>query len=208
VLAAIEERGGLGGVALTHDHADHAEAAAALLDVHPAPLAGARGEVDVTLAEGKRFGPFEGVHTPGHAPDHFALIAAGTCFAGDAVLGEGSVFVAPGPGAMAGYLRALEGLRRREDLRVICPGHGPLVWEVRAKLDEYISHRRERERGLLVALGEGRRTVKELLDAAWSDVPDPLRPMAAVTLAAHLDKLDDERRLPDGVERPSFDRDG
>ena len=29
-----------------------------------------------------------------------------------------------------------------------------------------------------------------------------LRPAAAVTLAAHLDKLDDEGRLPDGVQRP------
>jgi hypothetical protein len=29
-----------------------------------------------------------------------------------------------------------------------------------------------------------------------------LRPAAAVTLAAHLDKLDDEGRLPSGVERP------
>jgi len=39
LMAAIEARGGLGGVVLTHDHEDHAEAVETLLEVHPAPLA-------------------------------------------------------------------------------------------------------------------------------------------------------------------------
>jgi glyoxylase-like metal-dependent hydrolase (beta-lactamase superfamily II) len=206
ILTAIEDRGGLGGVALTHDHSDHAEAVGALREAHPSPLAAARGRVDVTLAPGVRFGPFEAVSTPGHAPDHVALVGAGACFSGDAVLGEGSVFIAPDPGAMAGYLLALEGLNRRTDFRVICPGHGPAVWDPHAKIDEYITHRRDRERALLAALAEGRRTSTELLNTVWSDVPDQLRPMAAVTLVAHLDKLDEEGLLPEGVERPSIDR--
>jgi hypothetical protein len=42
-----------------------------------------------------------------------------------------------------------------------------------------------------------------MLDAAWPDAPDVLRPAATVTLAAHLDKLAGEGRLPDGVQRPS-----
>ena len=47
-------------------------------------------------------------------------------------------------------------------------------------------------------------SIDELLDAAWSDVPAELRPVAAVSLLAHLDKLEDERRLPADVERPSW----
>jgi hypothetical protein len=43
-----------------------------------------------------------------------------------------------------------------------------------------------------------------MLDAAWDDVPEALRPAATVTLAAHLDKLESEGRLPAGVERPSL----
>ena len=113
------------------------------------------------------------------------------CFTGDAVLGEGSVFIAPDPGALAGYLDGLRGLRER-DLDVLCPGHGPPIWDPRAKLDEYIDHRLERERLLLAALAAGRRSTAELLDAAWSDVPAELRPVAAVSLRAHLDKLEDE----------------
>jgi len=203
LIAAIDARGGLGGVALTHDHADHSQALGALREQRPAPLAAGRGEVEVTLDEGVRFGPFEAVSTPGHAPDHFALIANGACFTGDAVLGEGSVFISPYPGAMAGYLRGLERLRAREDFDVLCPGHGACVLHAQAKLDEYIAHRLEREGGLIAALGDGKRTVAELLDAVWPEVSDALRPLASITLAAHLDKLDDEGTLPDGVERPS-----
>jgi glyoxylase-like metal-dependent hydrolase (beta-lactamase superfamily II) len=203
LASAIEARGGLGGIALTHDHRDHAEAVAAVRAKHPAPLAAWRGEVDVTLAEGVHFGPLEAVATPGHAPDHVALVGASACFSGDAVLGEGSVFITPYEGAMAGYLQGLERLRGRRDFDVICPGHGPVVWDAQAKLTEYIEHRGDRERRLIAALHEGRRSARELLDAVWPEVPEVLRGAAGVTLAAHLDKLDAEGKLPAGVERPS-----
>ncbi len=203
LLAAIDARGGLGGIALTHDHGDHSEGVAVLRERRPAPLAAGRGEADVVLGEGTRFGPLLAVSTPGHAPDHFALIHERVCFTGDAVLGEGSVFIAPDPGALAGYLDGL-GRLRECDLDVLCPGHGPPIWKPNAKLEEYIEHRLARERLLLAALAEGRRCTAELLDAAWSDVPGELRPVAAVSLQAHLDKLADEHRLPAGVERPSW----
>lgn len=203
--AAIDDRGGLGGIALTHDHADHAEAVQALRERHPAPLAAGRGPADVPLGDGVRFGPFEALATPGHASDHYAFVGAGACFTGDAVLGNGSVFITPDPGAMAGYLGALARLRQREDFDVLCPGHGQIVWDPGARLDEYVAHRLDREQRLLAALGEGRLTIEELLDAVWDDVPAALRPAAVVTLAAHLDKLEEEQRLPDGVERPRPD---
>lgn len=203
LLSMIDARGGLGGIVLTHDHSDHSEAVEALRERDPAPLAAGRGNVDVELAEGTHFGPFEAFSTPGHSPDHFALISERACFTGDAVLGEGSVFIAPDPGALAGYLDGLQRLRER-DLDVLCPGHGPAIWKPRAKLDQYIDHRLERERLLLAALAEGRRSITELLDAAWSDVSAELRPVAAVSLRAHLDKLEDEHRLPADVEHPSW----
>ena len=203
LVAALHERGGLGGIALTHDHADHSEAVQPLRERFPGvPVAAGRGSVDVVLAHGDRFGPLEAVSTPGHAPDHFAFVSGPVAMTGDAVLGEGSVFIAPDPGALVGYLQGLEELRGRS-LELLCPGHGPPVRDPRAKLDEYISHRLDREQRLVAALGDGARTVQEMLDAAWDDVPQQLRPAAAVTLAAHLDKLADEQRLPDGVERPA-----
>jgi glyoxylase-like metal-dependent hydrolase (beta-lactamase superfamily II) len=206
ICEAIEERGGLGGVALTHGHMDHGEAVEPLLARYRAPLAAASAGADVRLSEGTRFGPFEAVATPGHAADHVALLASDACFSGDAVLGEGSVFITPYPGAMSAYLSALARLAEREDFTLICPGHGPVVRDGHAKLREYAAHRNDRERALVQALAEGRRTTEELLDAAWADVPPTLRPAAAATLAAHLDKLEEERRLPAGVERPALDQ--
>jgi glyoxylase-like metal-dependent hydrolase (beta-lactamase superfamily II) len=202
LTSELELRGGLAGVALTHDHADHAEALAALRHRWPdAPLAAARGRPDVPLRDGLTVGPLEAVAAPGHAPDHFAFVAGRVGFTGDAVLGEGSVFIAPGPSALAGYLEALAKLRAR-DLELLCPGHGPVIEAPRLRLTSYIEHRLERERQLTAALDGGQRSVEALLDAAWSDVPAAMRPAAAITLAAHLDKLEEEARLPHGVERP------
>lgn len=202
--AEIVPRGALGGIALTHDHPDHAAAVRAIRAVHPdAPLAAARGDVDILLRDGDTCGPLEVVATPGHAPDHLAFVSGTAALTGDAILGEGSVFIAPDPGALVGYLQALKRLRERE-LDVLCPGHGPPVHDPKTKIDEYIAHRLERERRLLDALDRGKRSIDELLDEAWSDTPTELRPAATVTLAAHLDKLADEGRLPAGVERPAL----
>ncbi len=206
LYAAIDARGGLGGVVLTHDHGDHSEAAREVAERFGAPLAAGRGDPDLALAEGVRVGPFTAIATPGHAPDHYALIGDGACFTGDAVLGTGSVFISPYPGALSGYLLALTRLRLREDFNVLCPGHGPPVWDAHSRLESYAAHRIDRETMLIAALGEGRRTVEELLDAAWPEVPEQLRPAAAATLAAHLDKLEEEQVLPPGVERPRFER--
>ena len=204
VLADARERGGIGGIALTHDHRDHTEGVAELrAAAGDPPVGAARHPADVALADGDRFGPLEVVATPGHAPDHLAFVAGRACFTGDAVLGEGSVFVAPDPGALRGYLAALERLRAM-DLFVLCPGHGPLVLDARAKLDEYIAHRLDRERRLVRALQDGLRSADDLLDRVWSDAPAALRPAATVTLAAHLDNLDEEGRLPADVERPQL----
>ena len=175
---------GIEGVVLTHGHLDHAEGAGAL------------GAPVVLPGEGEEVGPFRALATPGHSPDSVCLIAAGgVCFTGDTVLGEGSVFISPHEGSLSAYLDSLRRLRKL-DLEVLCPGHGPYVWDPRAKLDEYIEHRLDRERRLLAALESGLRAHDDLLDAAWSDVPTFLRPAAELTLRAHLHKLAEEGRLP------------
>ena len=187
VAAEVAARGGAEGIALTHDHADHAAGVRGLLSrVGDVQVVSAReGAVD-----GDVFGPLLAMALPGHSDDHLAFVAGRAGFTGDAVLGEGSVFVS---GNLAGYLDGLRRLREL-DLAVLCPGHGPPVWEVRAKLDGYIAHRLERERRLVEALERGLSGEDELLDAAWSDAPAQLRPAAALTLRAHLEKLRDEGR--------------
>lgn len=185
VVSVVAGRGGAGGVLVTHGHADHSEAAEALAERLGAPLS--------------EDGPLERVPLAGHSEDHVVFVWGDVCCSGDAVLGEGSVFVA---GDMAAYLDGLRALRDRE-LRLICPGHGPPVRDPRARLDEYLAHREQRERDLLAALRDGVRGDEALLDAAWADAPAPLRGAAALTMYAHLRKLGAEGRLPGDVTAPA-----
>jgi glyoxylase-like metal-dependent hydrolase (beta-lactamase superfamily II) len=191
VAAAVAARGGPGGIALTHDHPDHAEGLNALRERLGDPPVGRMPPV----ADGDAFGPFAVLHVPGHAPDHLVFVAGRVAFTGDAVLGAGSVFVAPGAGGLGRYL---DGLRRLRSLGLerIYPGHGPEVADPDAKLDQYIAHRLERERRIVAALDAGVRGEDELVAAAWDDVPDGLRLPARWTLQAHLEKLREEGRLP------------
>jgi glyoxylase-like metal-dependent hydrolase (beta-lactamase superfamily II) len=212
---AIRQRGALEGIVLTHRHLDHAEAAPVLAERYGVPVFAGREAADPEgfsepaakglavereLAEGDRVGPFTVIETPGHSADHVSYLAGDVLFCGDTVLGEGSVFIPPGGGSLIRYLDSLERIRRLE-LEALCPGHGPVVWEPREKLTEYIEHRLDRERRLVAALDRGVRAREALLDEVWDDVPAVLRPAAALTLETHLDKLEHEGRLPDGVER-------
>jgi glyoxylase-like metal-dependent hydrolase (beta-lactamase superfamily II) len=183
----------IGGIVLTHRHADHAEGAPWLSE-----LAG--GVPVIMPRDGDEPGPFRALATPGHSPDHVALLFGRVCFTGDTVLGAGSVFVPPGEGSLAAYLDSLRRLRAL-DLDCLCPGHGPFVHDPGAKIDEYIAHRLERERKVLDALRAGARTREELLDRAWDeidwpDAPPGLREAARLTLEAHLEKLRDEGLYP------------
>jgi glyoxylase-like metal-dependent hydrolase (beta-lactamase superfamily II) len=200
IVAEASGRGGIGGIALTHWHPDHAEAVGALRERAGEPPVAAARDADLPLGDGDRCGPLTAIPTPGHSADHLAFVAGGAAFTGDAVLGEGSVFIVAQLGRYLDGLRRLHGL----GLDVICPGHGPVVEDPAAKLDEYVRHRLDRERLLVAALDAGLRTVDEVLDRAWPDAPAPLRLAAAATLGAHLDKLEEEGRLPDGVERPAI----
>jgi glyoxylase-like metal-dependent hydrolase (beta-lactamase superfamily II) len=174
VAAEVEARGGAGGIVVTHSHADHVEGAPALSE-----------RLGVPVTTGEAAGPFRALALPGHADDHVVFIAGRAGFTGDAVLGEGSVFVS---GRLREYLAGLRRLRAL-DLAVLCPGHGDEVWDPAAKLDEYLAHRLDRERRLREALDAGLRDEDALLDAAWSDAPAAVRPFAAVSLRAHLEKL-------------------
>jgi glyoxylase-like metal-dependent hydrolase (beta-lactamase superfamily II) len=186
IRTAAGERGGIGGVLLTHGHDDHA-AGAALLDAEP-----------TELSAGDTYGPLSALATPGHAVDHLCFVADRVCFSGDLVLGEGSTIVPPDAGSLIAYLDSLRRLQSL-DLELICPGHGPWVTDPAAKLDEYVEHRMMRERRLVAALERGERSRVALLAEVWDDVPEELRPAAAVVMQAHLDKLEAEGRLPVGL---------
>jgi len=193
VLAAASEPPA--GIVLTHDHFDHSEGAER--------LAAMAGGVPIRHpGAGDDAGPFEVVPSPGHSSDSVCLIHGRVCFTGDTVLGDGSVFIPADGGGLVGYLSALERLLEL-DMEVICPGHGPVVWDPQERVAHYIAHRLERERKVLDAIEAGARTKDQILERAWDDAPIDsvplLRVAAAATLEAHLDKLRAEGRLPADV---------
>ncbi len=189
VREAAEARGGIGTVLLTHDDADH------LAGVEPL------GVPPTRPADGETVAGLTAIATPGHAAEHLCFLLPDdgrfACFSGDLILGRGSTIVGPRSlgGSLADYMESLRKLQGLE-LTVLYPGHGPEVDDPQAKIAEYIAHRQEREDRLVAALGRGERSRAALLDEVWDDVPAELREAAAVAMQAHLEKLEDEGRLP------------
>jgi glyoxylase-like metal-dependent hydrolase (beta-lactamase superfamily II) len=187
IRAAAGERGGIGVVLLTHSHSDHTAGAEQL------------GAEVILPADGELNAGLRALATPGHAADHVCFLTADrVCFAGDLVLGLGSTIVPPGGGSLTAYMNSLR-LLEAENLTLICPGHGPWIVDPAARLAEYLGHRELRESKLVAALDRGERSRAALLLDVWSDVPAELLPMAAMAMEAHLEKLEEEGRLPDGL---------
>src|SRR5882757_780429 len=185
VGGAAERRGGIGAVLLTRGHGDHSEGVGAL------------GVEPTAVVDGETVAGLRAIATPGHAEDHFCFLIGKACFTGDLILGTGSTIIGPRDmgGSLLNYMRSLERLQKL-DLEILYPGHGPEVHDPRAKIAEYIEHRMMRERRLVAALDRGERSRAALLAEVWDDVPEQLRGAAAIAMQAHLEKLEDEGRLP------------
>jgi glyoxylase-like metal-dependent hydrolase (beta-lactamase superfamily II) len=113
------------------------------------------------------------------------------CFCGDLILGHGSAIVPPAAhgGSLVDYMESLRKLQALA-LELLAPGHGPPITDPAAKIAEYVEHRLARERALLASLESGERSRSRLLAAAWADVPEPMRPAAAMAMQAHVEKLE------------------
>lgn len=217
--ALCEAAGGqLRWILVTHSHLDHSPLAARLKKVTgaevvafgPAPPGQARpGSLDPhdgaftpdrLLGDGDRLeaGDFciQAVYTPGHASNHlcFELATTGLLFSGDHVMQGSTVVIAPPDGDMTQYLESIEKIRARS-LRRIAPGHGDVIEDPAAVLDDYLRHRIEREAQVLAALGHVTGdgvTTEQVVAGIYQGVPAELHPVARHTVWAHLRKLQAE----------------
>jgi len=198
-LAAIDRKlagATVGVVLVTHCHPDHLPLAARLADAHHATV---RRYPELTDGDVVRAGRLNltALYTPGHSADHlcFWIAEDRALFTGDLVLGRGSSMVTYPEGNVAAYLRSLE---RVESLkpRLLFPGHWDPVTDAMGKLEEYRTHRLERDAQVLAEVRRGGGTARELTRRVYgSEVGDELVAAAEMTMRAHLEKLVDEDKV-------------
>jgi glyoxylase-like metal-dependent hydrolase (beta-lactamase superfamily II) len=190
---------------VTHGHPDHYPGALALRQATGAPVLAHRSATfgyDRAIDDGTRL-PYEdaafvALHTPGHARDHLVFWLEGeqALFSGDVVIGTGTVVIAPPSGDMRIYQASLERLLKEYGhADTIYGGHGPTVRAPRAKLEEYIAHRKSREAQIIAALERAPATIPELVGAIYAGVSETLWPAAARQVLAYLIALEREGRV-------------
>ena len=203
-LAAIEKMLGaaaVGVVLVTHSHPDHLPLAARLAERHRARVLRHPELKDGDLVQVGKV-KLKALFTPGHASDHLCFLQEEdhAVFTGDLVLGRGSTMITHPDGDMAAYFRSLE---RLLELRptILFPGHWDPVKDPMAKLEEYRSHRLDRERQVLAALQQGPADPAELTQRVYGGEVsgEELLRAAEMTLLAHLDKLVAEGRVRKAV---------
>lgn len=203
-LAAIE-RAEIGIASITHHHFDHSgnlkhvnELLGAEIAVPDNGVKLLRGRLPKervqTLEDGAVIDLDRGVRvqvlaTPGHSVDSlcYYIEEDGVLFTGDTVLGVGTTVV----GDIDSYRASLQRLLELPNLRILCPGHGPLIHDARERLEEYVHHRQRREDQILAQLQSGEpRTSWEIMEAIYGDSIDKrLRRAADGNVQAHLDSM-------------------
>lgn len=199
-------------ILLTHTHPDHAPAASGLSRATGAPVRAfipqGRPAAPATLP-GVAVQPLQdgeivaaagvtlrALYTPGHASDHvcFLLEEEPALFSGDLINSGTTVLIAPPDGDMAVYMHSLERLRGFALARIY-PGHGDIIERPAAVIEEYLQHRRVRERQIADALRDGPARIPNLVRRIYMDVPEALHRYAAQSVYSHLIKLRDEGKV-------------
>lgn len=196
------EKTAVDSVILTHWHPDHVGGVKDLLELNPSaavfkhsPSAGQRA-----IADGQCFetagATLRALHCPGHTADHMALVLEqeDAMFTGDNVLGHGTAVFED----LTAYMASLELMAGRFGGRAY-PGHGAVVEDGKAKVRDYIKHRREREEQVIAVLGSDKEkawwTAMEIVKVIYKDYPENLYEPAKGGVLQILGKLEKEGKV-------------
>ncbi|MBI5879609.1 MAG: MBL fold metallo-hydrolase [Chloroflexi bacterium] len=196
MAASIRVHGlALRAILLTHTHSDHTDGLISFRQITPAPIYAFKDGYDRRLTPGETL-ELDGqhltvIHTPGHAGDCICFFHQpdGVLIAGDTILGIGTSVIAPPEGNVSDYLDSLERLKAYP-AKLIAPGHGPMIADPRAKIDEYIEHRLMRERQIIAQLSSGPKTIEAMVAEIYKDVDKSLHGAAGWSVRAHLSRLE------------------
>ncbi|KAK5114312.1 hypothetical protein LTR62_002563 [Meristemomyces frigidus] len=206
---ALEDEGvSIEHVILTHWHPDHVggvpdvHTLAPNAKIYKSQIKPAANQEDIVngqvfKTEGATLRAF---HSPGHTIDHMALILEeeNAMFTGDNVLGHGTAVFED----LAAYVDSLERMQAQFSGRAY-PAHGAVVEDGRAKIGEYISHRREREEQIVGVLGGGNEEAGEaegwssmgIVKVVYKGYPENLHAPAEGGVVQVLRKLEGEGRV-------------
>ena len=198
IVAATAGRS-VSSVLVTHGHSDHAPLANPLAKELEVPAYGYSPgpgfKPDLRLSEGSTLqvgeATIEVIYTPGHSDDHLCFVVGRILFTGDHIMGGSSVMVED----MSHYLASLERLQGMQ-LERLYPGHGPEMDQPQEVISWYIAHRMQREQEVLDAFAKGFTEVEAIVEEVYRQVDRSLHPLAAMSVRAHLLKLEKEGRLP------------
>ena len=192
---------------ITHYHPDHAGGAALFHEATGAPLSCHpldRAVIDKDRLQGRApiaelllggetrdLGGLtvEIIHAPGHTPGCLALYIPerGALIATDTVMGMSSTVLRPGEGDLRAYAQTLERFLEIGS-KTIYSGHGDPIADPARRIRKLIDHRQHREQELLAALAEPR-TIRELREAIYVDLPEVRHDLAQAQILTGLRKL-------------------
>ena len=201
-----EEKASIASALISHWHPDHVGGISQLLDISPETSIykhePEKGQLDIS--DGQEFkvdgASLTAVHTPGHTVDHmiFVLEEEDAMFTADNVLGQGTAVFED----LHTYLDSLAHMKKLFKGRAY-PGHGPVIDDGPAKIQEYITHRQQREDQVLQTLrsanakgeNEDAWAPMELVKVIYADVPESLHLPAQGGVIQILKKLEKEGKV-------------
>ena len=206
MLTWVEARvgDGLEKLILTHHHFDHSGGAKAVCErfdvpayAHPLEMVFLEEEYPGLEVSPIREGEFvesgdmrfEAILTPGHSPGHLSFWWAEEkiLLGGDNILLPSTTALVAPKGDLSDYLESLEKVKSLAP-RLIYPGHGPVIEDPIARIDELLEHRKKRGVQYLEALGAGHDTPEKIADLIYHDLPERQKNLGARVIALYLER--------------------
>lgn len=204
-----DEKASIATVLLTHWHHDHVGGVAQVRELQPdvevrkfVSPSGQGDEAWGPISDGEMVScegvSLKAVYSPGHTDDHvgFVLEGDGALFAGDNVLGHGTAVFED----LAEYMASLKKMAGAVQGKLY-PAHGDWVEDGKAKVNEYIEHRQQREKEAIEVLGRARDDGSkgwgsmEMVKVIYAKYPEALHLPAEGSLKHVLKKLQGEGKI-------------